>query len=189
MLNLDWRPPTFETDRLILRPLDENDAGDVFLYACNPNVTRHTLFHTHETIDDTFVFLRDYRLSRYASAEPDPMGIVLRNDPTRSVIGAIGCHWQSRADGVMEMGYSLAEPYWGRGLTAEAGRALIAWVFREYPVQRLQARIFDGNAASARVAGKMGMSFEGRLRSFAFVKGRRRDVDMFSILRAEFALR
>ena len=185
MLNLDWKPPNLETERLILRPLDERDAGDVFLYCSNPDLTRHTLFQTHETIDDTRFFLHDYRLSRYANSEPDPVGIVLRADPTRSVIGAIGCHWISRGDAVMEMGYALAEPYWGRGLVAEAGRAMIAMVFREYAVERLQARVFDGNIPSRRVAEKMGMKYEGCLRSFLLVKGKRRDVDMYSILRGD----
>ncbi len=186
MLNLEWKPPVLETERLILRPLDANDVADVFLYACNPNVTRHTLFATHETIDDTLSFLRDYRLSRYANAEPDPLGLVLRNDPTRCVIGAIGCHWVSRADGVMEMGYALAEPYWGRGLIAEAGRAMIDFVFRDYPIERLQARVFDGNDSSGRVAVKLGMKHEGTLRSFLMVKGKRRDVHMYAILRKEW---
>jgi ribosomal-protein-alanine N-acetyltransferase len=187
VLNLDWKPRTLETERLILRPLSESDVVDVFLYACNPNVTQHTLFNTHETLDDTLFFLRDYRLSRYANGEPDPLGIVLRDDPTHCVIGAMGCHWLSRPDGVMEMGYALAEPYWGRGLIAEAGRAMIACVFQEFAVERLQARIFDGNAASGRVAGKMGMKHEGTLRSYLLVKGKRRDVDVYSILRSEWA--
>jgi RimJ/RimL family protein N-acetyltransferase len=186
VLNLDWQPPTLTTDRLMLRPLSETDEGDVFLYASNPNVTRHTLFSTHETLDDTRLFLHDYRLSRYANAEPDPLGIVLCNDPTRCVIGAIGCHWISRPDGVMELGYALAEPYWGRGLIAEAGRAIIAYVFQNFAVERIQARVFDGNLSSGRVAAKMGMKHEGRLRSFLLVKGLRRDVDMYSILRTEF---
>jgi ribosomal-protein-alanine N-acetyltransferase len=188
VLNLDWKPRTLETERLILRPLDENDAGDVFLYACNPNLTRHTLFSNHETLDDTLFFLRDYRLSRYANGEPDPLGIVLRTDPTHSVIGAIGCHWISRPDAVMEMGYALAEPYWGRGLIAEAGRAMIDYVFQTFAVERLQARVFDGNAASGRVAEKMGMKLEGTLRSYLLVKGKRRDVDMYSILRSDWAV-
>lgn len=188
MLNLDWKPRTLETARLILRPLDENDAGDVFLYACNPNLTRHTLFDTHETLEDTLFFLRDYRLSRYANGEPDPLGIVLRNDLTHTVIGAVGCHWISRPDGVMEIGYALAEPYWGRGLIAEAGRAMIDYVFQSFSLERLQARVFDGNTASGRVAGKMGMKHEGTLRSCLMVKGKRRDVEMYSILRSDWVV-
>lgn len=187
MLNLDWKPPVLETERLILRPLDERDVGDVFLYASNPNLSRHTLFNMHETLDDSLFFVRDYLLSRYANAEPDPLGIVLRADTLRSVIGGIGCHWISRTDSVMELGYALAEPYWGRGLIAEAGRALIDFVFREYAVERVQARVFDGNSASGRVAEKIGMKLEGTLRSCMLVKGKRRDVDMYAILRCDWA--
>ena len=71
-MNLDWTPPTFETERLVLRPVGPADAPAVFLYASNPAVTRFTLFETHQTIDDSRWFTTDYVRSRYANREPDP---------------------------------------------------------------------------------------------------------------------
>ena len=56
-MNLDWRPPTLEIPRLILRPVTPADAAAVFLYASNPAVTRFTLFETHQTIDDSRWFV------------------------------------------------------------------------------------------------------------------------------------
>jgi ribosomal-protein-alanine N-acetyltransferase len=187
VLNLDWKPPVLETPRLILRPIDERDAGDVFLYASNPTVTRYTLWNTHETIDDTLIFVRDYALSRYVEHEPDPIAIVLKNDPTGSVIGTVGCFWASKKDGVMELGYNLAEPYWGRGIAAEASRRVVEFVFADYPAERIQARVIDGNAASARVVEKIGMCREGKLRSLLLHRGQHVDVELFSILRMEIS--
>jgi ribosomal-protein-alanine N-acetyltransferase len=185
VLNIDWKPPTIETNRLILRALDIDDAVDVFLFCSNPRMTRYTLWNTHETIKDSRLFLSDYPLSRYPNCEPDPIGIVLKDDPTQSVIGTIGCFWASKKDAIMELGYNLAEPYWGQGIIAEAADALIDFVFREYPVERIQARVLQGNDASARVAQKLGMSFEGTLRSFLIVRGQRVDVGYYSLLRPE----
>jgi ribosomal-protein-alanine N-acetyltransferase len=185
VLNLDWKPPVLETPRLILRAVAADDAGDVFLYACNPTITRYTLWNTHETIDDTLVFVRDYAQSRYVEREPDPIAIILKSDPTHSVIGSVGCFWASKKDGVMELGYNLAEPYWGRGITAEAARRLVEFVFADYPVERIQARVIDGNAASARVAEKVGMMREGRHRALLLHRGRHVDVEFYSILRSE----
>src|SRR5438874_10660454 len=114
-----WTPPTLETPHLWLRPIDERDADDVFAYAGNANLTRFTLWDAHRTRHDSLAFVNTYAHSRYVEGVPEPMGIVLKeegsgDDPERrgTVIGAIGCHWASRANRCMELGFSLGEPYW-----------------------------------------------------------------------------
>jgi len=185
-VNLDWTPPTFETERLILRPVTDDDALGAFLYASNPNMTRLTLFETHQTIDDSRWFVNDYRHSRYVNKEPDPIAIVIKSDPAPIMVGALGAHWVSQPNGTMEFGYSIAEPYWGRGFVAEAARAVIQFVFTEYAVERLQARVFVGNDASDRVLEKLGFTREGVLRSLVLRRGRWWDIAMWSLLRSEW---
>jgi len=185
-VTLDWRPPTLETPRLLLRPVAAADAPAVYLYASNPAVTRFTLFETHRSIDDARWFVTDYVRSRYASEEPDPLAIVLRDDPLGRMVGAIGAHWASQPNGTMELGYSLAEPYWGRGLTTEAARAVTDHVFEWYPVERLQARVFVGNESSGRVLEKLGFGREGVLRSLVLRRGRHRDIVMYSLVREDW---
>jgi ribosomal-protein-alanine N-acetyltransferase len=186
VLNLNWRPPVLATPRLTLRPLSIDDAADIFLYSSNPRMTRFTLWETHESLDDSRLFVGDYTLSRYQSREPDPLGIVLNDDPTHCVIGNVGCFWASQKDGVMELGYNLAEPYWGRGIIVEAALTLLDHVFREYPALRIQVRTLSGNAASARVALKLGMTYEGTLRSFLMHRGRPVDVEFYALLREQW---
>jgi ribosomal-protein-alanine N-acetyltransferase len=182
----DWTPPTLETERLVLRPLTSADTTAVFLYASNPAVTRFTLFETHQTLDDSRWFVGDYTRSRYASREPDPFGLVLKTDPLQTIIGTIGAHWASQPNLTMEFGYSLAEPFWGRGLVVEAARAVMRYVFEEYAVERLQAQVFAGNDASERVLQKLGFAREGVLRSLVLRRGRWWDIVMYSLLRAEW---
>ena len=76
-MSLDWRPPRLETDRLVLRPVTSDDAPAVFRYCANPNVTRFTLFETHQSVADSLWFVEEYARSRYASREPDPFGLVV----------------------------------------------------------------------------------------------------------------
>lgn len=45
----------------------------------------------------------------------------------------------------------------GRGYATEAAAALIAWAFAQPGVERVTAQIAPGNAASLRVARKLGM--------------------------------
>ena len=188
-MTFEWEPQVLETPRLVLRPVTPADATAVYLYASNPAVTRFTLFETHRTIDDARWFVTDYVRSRYVSREPDPFAIVLKDDPLRNMIGSIGGHWVSQANGTMEFGYSLAEPYWGRGLSTEAGRAVMNHIFTDYPVERLQAQVFPGNDSSGRVLEKLGFQREGVLRSLVFRRGRHWDIVMYSLLRSEWAER
>lgn len=188
-MNLEWKPPTLETNRLLLRPVTEADAPAIFAYASNPAVTRFTLFETHQTIDDSRWFITEYAKSLYASQEPEPFALVLKDDPLRTMIGSLGAHWASHANGTMEFGYALAEPYWGRGLMVEAATALIRFVFAEYAVERLQARVLVGNAASERVLQKLGFMKEGVLRRSLLRRAQWWDLAMYSLVRAEWDCR
>jgi RimJ/RimL family protein N-acetyltransferase len=188
-MSVPWRPPIIETERLILRPLDEADRDAVFRYASNPNMTRFTLWETHQSPADSLFFVRDYARSRYLEQVPEPLGIVLKDEPARGVIGALGCFWISQPDGVMELGYNVAEPDWGRGIAVEASAALLDYVFAEYEVHRIQARIIEGNDASLRVAAKLGMRHDGTLRGFLFRRGRHMDVHISSLLGPEWEAR
>jgi RimJ/RimL family protein N-acetyltransferase len=188
-MSTPWRPPTIETQRLILRPLDEADRDAVFRYASNPNMTRFTLWETHQSPTDSLFFVRDYARSRYLEQVPEPLGIVLKDEPARGVIGVLGCFWVSQPDGVMELGYNVGQPDSGRGIAVEASAALLDYVFAEYEVHRIQARIIEGNEASVRVAKKLGMHHDGTLRGFLFRRGRHMDVQICSLLRPEWEAR
>lgn len=185
---MDWQPPVLETERLLLRPITSADATAVFLYASNPNVAKYTLWDAHQTIEDSHLFVDSYRLSRYANREPDPLGIILKSDPIAMVIGSVGAYWVSKPHGVMEMGYTISEPFWGRGIAKEASTALIEYVFHNYPVHRLQARTLDGNVQSERVLQKLGFAFEGLSRSAIVHSNYRWDVKLWSFLRSDLNL-
>lgn len=63
-----------------------------------------------------------------------------------------------------ELGYWLAEPYWGRGVMSAAVAAFVANSFQTSPLQRIFASVYANNPASARVLEKAGFQFEGCMR-------------------------
>jgi ribosomal-protein-alanine N-acetyltransferase len=63
-----------------------------------------------------------------------------------------------------EIGYWLAEPFWGRGIATAALAAVTEYAFMMFDLVRLQARVFEGNPGSMRVLEKAGYVCEGRLR-------------------------
>ena len=63
-----------------------------------------------------------------------------------------------------ELGYWLAEPFWGRGIATEAVREFVVERLRTTSLHRIFAEVFSSNPASVRVLEKAGFEFEGRLR-------------------------
>ena len=150
--------PTIQTDRLLLQPFTRADAGDVFAYASNPNVSRFTTWQTHQSIEDSYAFI-DMVLAR--PPHQHTWAIRLRDDPRGpAVIGAI--EFGTRDDGIeAQIDYVLAEPFWNRGLITEAYRAVIAFGWRNYPsVQRVISCTLKENVGSQRVMEKCGLKFE-----------------------------
>jgi ribosomal-protein-alanine N-acetyltransferase len=180
-----WLPPTLETERLILRAVTEADADAMFAACSNPALTRFTLFDTHRTPDDSLSFVRDYAAGSYLEMIPDPFAVTLKHDPDPRLVGCVGCHWASRPNCVMELGYWLAEHLWGRGLAAEAAAAAVRFAFDHYPAERIQARVIVGNTGSARVLEKAGFRYEGTHRSALYRRGRFEDLMMFARLRTD----
>ena len=82
------------------------------------------------------------------------------------------------------IGYWLAEPFWGRGFATSAAKAVSAYAFQTFEdLQRLQATVFEWNAASARVLEKSGYTFEARMRKSLYKDGRLADTLLYARLR------
>jgi RimJ/RimL family protein N-acetyltransferase len=71
-----------------------------------------------------------------------------------------------------EIGYWLAEPFWGRGIATEAVVAVTQYAIATHRITRVFALPFASNAASCRVLEKAGYALEGRLRRSAIKDGK-----------------
>ena len=100
------------------------------------------------------------------------------------VIGSIGVF---RRDNVhrytAEMGYYIAEPYWGKGIMTEAVRQMCAYIFENTDIVRIFAEPYAHNSASCRVLEKAGFQFEGLLRQNAAKNGQSVDMRMYAIIK------
>jgi len=87
-------------------------------------------------------------------------------------VGGVGIHVLNDVKHrTAEIGYWLAEPFWGRGIATDAVRALVPVAFGRYDINRLQAGIFSTNPASMRVLEKCGFSREAVHKDAIFKNG------------------
>lgn len=82
-----------------------------------------------------------------------------------------------------ELGYWLAEPYWGKGVMTEAARRICAEGFARWDIERIYAEPFADNAGSRRVLEKAGFALEGVMRRGAYKNGVFHNACMYALLR------
>lgn len=84
------------------------------------------------------------------------------------VIGSIGIFRQGNIHRqTAELGYYIAEEYWGKGIMTEAVKQICEYVFANSDIIRIYAEPFAYNIASCRALEKAGFQYEGTLRSNA----------------------
>ena len=102
------------------------------------------------------------------------------------VIGSIGIFRQDNIHRqTAELGYYIAEEYWGKGIMTEAVKQICEYVFANSDIIRIYAEPFAYNIASCRALEKAGFQYEGTLRSNAVKNGKVIDMKMYSLLKEE----
>lgn len=174
-------PGRIETDRLILETWTAKDAPALFAYAKNPNVGPHAGWKPHENVRES------KRIIKTIFSLKDTWKIIWKENG--EVIGSIGLDEDRRRPGIAsrELGYSLAEPYWGRGIMTEAGKAVLRYGFENLHLQIISIQTATANARSQSVIRKLGFHPEGMERmSYRIYDGTVVDEYVFSMTRAEW---
>ena len=101
-------------------------------------------------------------------------------------IGSIGVFRQGNIHRrTAELGYYIAENYWGKGIMTEAVKQICEYVFNNSDIIRIYAEPFAYNKASCRVLEKAGFQFEGTLKSNAVKNGRIIDMKMYALVKSQ----
>lgn len=82
-----------------------------------------------------------------------------------------------------EIGYWLARPFWGQGIMTAVVRRLCEFAIAELALVKIEAQVFAGNAASARVLQKCGFEQEGYLRKHHLKDGKYLDARLFALVK------
>ena len=107
---------------------------------------------------------------------------VVVNDEGK-LLGACGIHRIDRLNGVGELGYWVRTSATRNGVATSATRQLCQWAFEESGLHRIEIVASEENAASLRVAAKVGAIREGILRERILLHGRRHNGELWAILK------
>jgi ribosomal-protein-alanine N-acetyltransferase len=146
-----------ETERLLLRPMWADDLDDLFALRSDPQVLQFVGQGKPWTREETAEKLR--QVARHWDEHGFGMWAMLDRADGRFV-GWCGIgSWHQMPD--VEVGYTLAPPFWSRGLATEAVRCMLRYAFEVLRLPRVVGVARVGNVASQKVMLKAGMSLRG----------------------------
>ena len=175
--------PEVETKRLYLRPIEAEDACDVFAYYRDPKTMKYLTLSPHKTVEETLNSITHYFLPYRKRCVPQTWVIVWKEK--EKVIGNLNIH--TIEDDIGEIGYVLHPAYWNMGIMKEALPHLIAAGFTSVGLRRIEAYYEVFHIASGKVIAACVFQKEGLLRQYAKLSdGRYHDMVLCAILKEDW---
>jgi len=165
---------------ILIRSWRETDAEPLQRHADNRNVwlSLRDIFPHPYTLEDA-----RWWVAHASQEDPECSFAIATAEEPIGGIGLVLGHDVNRCSA--ELGYWLAEPFWGRGITTTAVRVFTEWGFEHYSLNRVFATPFAGNTASERVLEKAGFTREGVMKNAIVKDGVVLDQVMYAKIRAK----
>lgn len=151
------QPFVLETERLLLRPLEQSDQEALLAIWGDAENMR---FYPHPFSREEVGAWIERNRARYREYRGGLFGLL--DKKSGELVGACGPSWQEvEGKQELEVGYHVRRDRWGQGLATEAAKACMQYGFNELgPVCRIISMIRPENLPSRRVAEKNGLACE-----------------------------
>jgi len=148
--------PTLRTERLTMRPFRAADFDAYAAMVADPEVTR--FLGDGRTLGRQEAWRHFAMLIGHWEIRGYGMWAVTEH-ASDAVVGRVGFFEPEGWPG-FEIGWTIARPAWGRGYATECAREALAFAFGTLGRREAISVIHPGNAASIRVARKIGEAFD-----------------------------
>jgi len=134
-----------QTKRLILRPLQDNDAEEIFILRSNPELGKYIKRAPQKGIAEAYAFIKKIK-NLVLNNSTYYWVIQLKNNP--DCIGTI-CLWNISKDRkTAEIGYDLLLDFHGKGIMTEALVSVLKYGFDKLNFNLIEAFTHKDNQAS-----------------------------------------
>ncbi|MFE3165123.1 GNAT family N-acetyltransferase [Streptomyces sp. NPDC059224] len=174
---------SISTERLVLRPLDEDDVPALAEMMNDEQVAAWTDVPQPFTEDAARHWISDYAPAERTDGRG--LDLAVTEFLTQRLVGVIQLtktNWHIRST---ELSYIIAPWARGEGYASEASLATAHWLFGDQKLERIEIRTAADNTASQQVAQKIGGISEGVLRNACIVHVRADD-GTWSDVRTDF---
>lgn len=159
-----------------LRRFQDSDLVSLMKYANNINIAK---FLTNQF---PYPYTKESGVA-FLSMAIENLGI-FAIEVNGEAVGSIGIFPQTDIhEKGAELGYWLAEPFWGKGIMTQAIKEMVIYGFDTFDIIRIYARPFSTNFASQKVLEKSGFVCEARLKKALFKNGDYIDEMIYTIFK------
>lgn len=175
--------PELHTAQLRLRMANHGDIPALVKYCHNQKISDQIINipypYTEQDARERLEFIN----KGFADNNRYVFAITLQSH--HELIGEIGIHLDT-TNNHAQMGYWVAEPFWGRGIATEAVGAILLFGFRELGLHKIYATYYPDNTTSGNVMIKNGMVKEAELKDHYRVKDVYKTVFQYRLTIDEF---
>lgn len=173
---------TLKGKLVTIRPPEKSDAEHIF-----KNITRDVAMNTFIPWPYTLQHAQDFiKISKKNREKKVAFSFAIVPHEVGHVVGMVGLQDIRFKHSRAEMGYWLSKKHRGKGYVNEAIKLVLKFAFTELKFNRIQAHTTPRNLASQKVLKRSRFKYEGTLRKFELLKGKRVDILMYSMLKSEF---
>ena len=148
-----------KSERLLLRPIQMDDADSIFLYRSNAEVNQYQGW-IPKTISDVHDFIA-HKVSPEINRPGTWVQFAIIKKDDDELIGDIGVHFLDSDDFQVELGCTVNQKYHGKGYATEALKSTINYLFDELGKHRIIASIDSRNQPSIRLIERLGFRKKG----------------------------
>jgi ribosomal-protein-alanine N-acetyltransferase len=153
---LEKMTPILETERLILRPIREEDTNAIFVcWMRDEEVSRYMLWKASDDLEDTQEFVR-FELQNLDNPKWNRW-IIVRRD-SADIVGTC-LMFYNEEEQHWDVSYNLGRKYWGCGYITEAMSRVMQYA-RTSGIKECATTHAAENLASGRVLEKIGFRYE-----------------------------
>ncbi|MFD9005109.1 GNAT family N-acetyltransferase [Streptomyces sp. NPDC059582] len=164
---------SISTERLVLRPLDEDDVASLAEMMNDEQIAAWTSVPQPFTRDGARTWVSTYAPAERVAGRG--LDLAVTEFLTQRLVGIIQLgktNWHVRST---ELSYIVASWARGEGYASEAALATAQWLFTDQKFERIELRTAADNTASQQVAQKIGCISEGVLRNACIARTRTED--------------
>jgi len=169
--------------RIALRPVRPRDAVLLTRWRSEDSVRRYQPLPELSTAQIRADLERQRIGDLYRMAGDKYQWVIEADNEPAGWMTLVVINWEH---GLAEVGYALSHEFQGRGLMPVALNQLLADLFLNTTLERIEARCAIGNVPSQKVLERVGFTREGRLRAYFKLRGERIDNYIYAILRRDF---
>jgi len=182
-LTISSKEDIIDLNQITIRSLNLSDLDDVMVWKTDEKVCKLCYCKPYTSKDEGINFIENIA-SKYLCCR----AICLDDRAIGCIMLLPSSVFKSR-NKCAQLSYVLSSKYWGKGIVTCAVKQFVKVAFDEFSyLERLEAIIDVENVGSQRVLEKVGFQKEGVLRKYLFMKGKSRDMIMFSLLSTDLQL-